>query len=165
MEEMEDKHFECIKEDNSEEEDRRQWERSKIIFDHFYNYLKDKGLKESLMGRKTEMVAYFIMNYLFVYDDAENMLEVSDETIRKFLGNWYIRKFMKPRLTEIKSFLRAISDFFIFLRKRGFISKEHLQEIKAVCKDKAWFEMRIKTYFETQEDDFYKWIEEYNYDW
>ena len=54
MEEMEDKHFKCIKEDNSEEEDKRQWERSKIVFDHFYNYLKDRGLKESLAGRRTE---------------------------------------------------------------------------------------------------------------
>jgi len=165
MEEVEDKNFECIKEDNSEEEDKKQWERSKIVFDNFYDYLKNKGLKESLAGRKTEMAAYFIMDYLFVYDDAESMLEVSDEAIRKFLGNWYIRKFMKPRLTEIKSFLSAISDFFIFLRKGGFISKEHLQEIKAVCKDKAWFEMRLKTYYEAQGDDFYKWIEEYNYDW
>ena len=30
--------FDCIKEDNSEEEDKKQWERSKIIFDRFYEY-------------------------------------------------------------------------------------------------------------------------------
>ena len=165
MEEMGDKHFECIKEDNSEEEDKRQWERSKIVFDHFYDYLREKGLKENLAGRRTEMVAYFVMNYLFVYDDVENILEVSDETIRRFLGNWYIRKSMNPKLTEIKSFLKAISDFFTYLKERGFISKVHLQEIKEVCKDRAWFEMRLKTYFKAEGDDFYKWIEEYNYDW
>jgi len=62
MEKIKDEHFECIKEDNSEEEDEKQWKRSKIIFDH------------------------------------------------------------------------------------------------------AWFEMRLKTYFEAQGDDFYEWIQEYNYD-
>ncbi|MDK2897286.1 MAG: hypothetical protein PWP04_1406 [Candidatus Atribacteria bacterium] len=104
------------------------------------------------------------MNYLFVYDDAMSILEVSGDTIRTFLGNWYIRKFMIPKISEIKSFLRAISDFFTFLQKEGFIFKKQLNEIKEVCKDIAWFEMRLQTYFDAQDDEFYKWIQEYNYD-
>ncbi|MDK2897287.1 MAG: hypothetical protein PWP04_1407 [Candidatus Atribacteria bacterium] len=59
MEKIKKEHFECIKEENSEEEQERQWERSKIIFDHFYEYLKNKGLKESTAGKRTEMAAYF----------------------------------------------------------------------------------------------------------
>ncbi|MFQ6112914.1 MAG: hypothetical protein ACE5NG_02365 [bacterium] len=164
MERIEDKHFECIKEDNSEKEDERQWQRSKIVFDHFYDYLKNRGLKESTAGRRTEMAAYFIMDYVFVYEDLSNILEVSGDMVRTFLGNWYIRKFWNPKISMIKSFLRAISDFFTFLKERDFISKEHLVEIKEVCKDKAWFEMRLKTYFEAQGDDFYQWLQEYNYD-
>ena len=164
MEKIKEEHFECIKEDNSEEEYEKQWRRSKIIFDHFYKYLKNKGLKESTASKRTEMVAFFIMNYLFVYDDAMSVLEVSGDTIRTFLGNWYIRKFMNPSMPSIKSYLKSISDFFTFLNEKGFISKGELSEIKEACKDKAWFEMRLKTYFETQGDDFYEWIQEYNYD-
>jgi len=44
------------------------------------------------------------------------------------------------------------------------MDKEELNEIKKVCKDTAWFEMRLKTYFESDEDEFYEWIQEYNYD-
>lgn len=164
MEELKDEHFECIKEDNSEEENEKQWKRSKIVFDQFYEYLKNKGLKESTTGKRTDMVAFFIMNYLFVYD-VMNILEVSGDTIRKFLGNWYIRKFWNPSLSSIKSYLKAISDFYTFLNDKGFISKEQLSEIKDVCRDKAWFEMRLQTYFDARDDDFYKWIEEYNYEW
>ncbi len=164
MGKIKNEHFEYIKEDNSVEEYEKQWERSKIIFEHFYEYLKDKGLKGSTAGKRTDMVAFFIMDYLFVYDDAMSILEVSGDTIRTFLGNWYIRKFLNPSMRNIKSYLKAISDFFTFLNKEGFISKEELREIKEVCKDKAWFEMRLKTYFEAQGDDFYKWIQEYNYD-
>lgn len=164
MEKIKDEHFECIKEDNSEEEHEKQWKISKIIFDHFYEYLKDKGLKESIAGKRTEMAAYFIMDYVFVYEDLMNILEVSDDTIRKFLGNWYIRKFMNPSMPIIKSYLKSISDFFTFLNEKGFISKGELSEIKEVCRDKAWFEMRLKTYFEADGDDFYEWIQEYNYD-
>ena len=164
MEKIKDEHFECIKEDNSEEEHGKQWKKSKIIFDHFYEYLKNKGLKESTAGKRTEMAAHFIMDYVFVYEDLMNILEVSDDTIRKFLGNWYIRKFMNPNMPTIKSYLKSISDFFTFLNEKGFISKGKLSEIKEVCRDKAWFEMRFKTYFEADGDDFYEWIQEYNYD-
>jgi len=165
MEKMKEEDFECIKEDNSDQEYEKQWKRSKIVFDHFYEYLKNKGLKENSAGKRTDMAAYFVMDYVFIYDDATNILEVSGDTIRTFLGNWYIRKFMRPRMPEIKSFLRAISDLFEFFQEEDFISQEHLKEIRGVCKDTSWFEMRLKTYFEADGDDFRKWIEEYNYDW
>ena len=165
MKKIKSKHFECIKEDNSEEEYEKQWKMSQIIFDHFYEYLKNKGLKESTAGKRAELAAYFVMDYLFVYDDALSILEVSGDTIRTFLGNWYIRKFMNPRKSEIKNFLRAISDFFTFIRNEGFITDEDLKEIKEVCKDTAWFEMRLETYFSADEDEFYEWIGVYDYDW
>lgn len=165
MKKIKSEHFECIKEDNSEEEYEKQWKRSQIIFDCFYEYLnKNKGLKESTAGKRAEMAAYFVMDYLFVYDDASNILGVSGDTIRTFLGNWYIRKFLNPRKSEMKDFLRAISDFFTFIRNEGFITDEDLKEIKDVCKDFAWFEMRLGTYFAAEGDEFYEWIEEYNYD-
>ena len=166
MKKIKSGHFECIKEDNSEEEYDKQWKRSKIIFDQFFEYLKkDKGLKESTAGKRAELAAYFVMDYLFVYDDAQSILEVTGDTIRTFLGNWYIRKFMNPRMSEIKSFLRAISDFFTFIKKEGFITDVDLEEIKDVCKDVGWFEMRLRTYFSADEDEFYDWIRVYNYDW
>jgi hypothetical protein len=65
----------------------------------------------------------------------------------------------------MKSYLKSISDFFTFLNQKGFISEEQLGGIKDVCKDKAWFEMRLKTYFEAEGDDFREWIEEYDYQW
>lgn len=93
MEKLKEKHFECIKEDNSKEEDEKQWKRSKIVFDQFYDYLvKDKRLKERTAGKRAEMAAFFVMNYLFVYDDVMSVLEVCGDKIRTFLGNWYDRK-------------------------------------------------------------------------
>jgi len=139
--------------------------RSKIVFDHFYDYLtKDKGLKKSTARKRTEMAGFFVMNYLFVYDDAMSILEVCGDTIRTFLGNWYIRKMWNLSISQMKSFLRALSNFFTFLSQRGFMDKEELNEIKKVCRDTAWFEMRLKTYFEADEDEFSEWLEEYNYD-
>jgi hypothetical protein len=163
--ELRREHFECIKEENSEEEDERQWEKSKIVFDHFCEYLKNKGLKESTSSKRTKMAIFFIMDYLFVYDDIESILEVSGDTIRTFLGNWYIRKFLDPRISEIKSFLRSILDFFTFLQEEDFVSEADLAEIRDVCKDVSWFEMRLRTYRTAEGHKFHEWIEEYNYDW
>jgi hypothetical protein len=33
-----------------------------------------------------------------------------------------------------------------------------------VCKDTAWFEMRLETYFAAEGDEFYEWRREYDYD-
>jgi len=163
---IDSKHFKCIKEDNSQKDNERQWELSKIVFDRFYEYQKKRGLKENTAGQRTDRAAYFIMDYVFVYEDiVDDIRAVSDETVRKYLGNWYIRKFMNPTIKGIKAHLRALSDFFTFLKDNGQISRDHLSELKGVCRDTAWFEMRLRTYFESDSEGFREWIEEYNYDW
>lgn len=158
------KHFECIKEENSESENEKQWKRSEIVFEEFRNHLREKGLKESTCNTRSNEVAFFIMNYYFVYQDESSMLDVDGDAVRTYLGNWYIRKFWNPSMKGIKSSLKAISDFYTFLRSLNFIDKEELQDIKLACKDLDWFEMRLKTYFEADGEDFRDWIDEYGYE-
>ena len=104
------------------------------------------------------------MNYFFVYADEMSVLETDDFTIRKFLGNWYIRKNWSPNFKEMKEILSALFDFFEFISHKELISTEQLEKIKQACKDKNWFENRLKTYETADGDDFRRWIEEYNYD-
>jgi len=162
---LKSEHLECIKEENSEEEDERQWERSKIVFDRFHEYLLNRGLKEETADDRTQRVVFYVMDYLFVYKDVESILEASADTIRTFLGNWYIRKFLNPNMSEIKSFLKSILDFYKFLLKEDVASEADLEEMEGVCKDVPWFEMRLRTYFEADGDEFHEWLQEYNYDW
>ncbi|MBU7030747.1 MAG: hypothetical protein HXS48_27695 [Theionarchaea archaeon] len=69
-------------------------------------------------------------------------------------------------MAEIKSFLRAILDFFIFLEKKDFVTEADVEEITEVCKDIPWFEMRLRTYFEVEDvEEFRLWREEYDYIW
>ncbi len=143
----------------------KQWEQSKIVFESFKNYLQEKGIKESTVGKKANMAVFFVMEFLFVHcDDIDNMLYVDDYEIRTFLGNWYIRKSLRPTVGEINQFLKSISDFYTFLHKKGFLNKNHLKEIKEVCKDKEWFAGRLKGYFDAEGEDFENWLTDYNYD-
>lgn len=166
MEELKAEHFECIMEENSKEEFERQWEQSGVVFESYYQHSLDRGLKESTAAMRHDRVAFFVMDFLFLYDIEQDILWVDGDTIRKYLGNWYIRKFWSPRMSEIRASLTAISDFFTFLHKQGFIDDERLDDIKRVCRDKGWFEMRLETYRGASgEEEFYQWIQEYNYDW
>jgi len=151
--------------DDCDDWKKKQWEQSSVLFDAFFEYLKEeKGLKEETAGQKTNMVAFFIMNFLFVYYNAiDDLRDVDDYAIRTFLGNWYIRKFMSPKVAEMNRFLRAIADFYTFLHKKGFIDDYVLSEIKETCKDKEWFAQRLKSYYETSGDEFEDWIMEYDY--
>lgn len=164
MEKIKDECFRRIKEENSSKEYEIQWENSSIIFDQFENYLKAKGMKEKNAEKLTNRASFFIMDYLFTYSFITNILAVDEDIIRVYLGNWYIRKFMNPTLKEIYASLRAISRFYTFLQKEDYMCKEDLEEIKSVCKDKKWFEMRLKIYFDADREEFFDWIEEYNYD-
>jgi len=165
MKELKTKNFECIKEDNSEEEHERQWENSQIVFDEFGKYLSKKNYKEELIERQLGYSSFFVMNYFFVYEDLLSVLETDDTTIRKFLGNWYIRKNWSPTFKEMKEILSALFDFFEFIHHKEFIDMEQFEKIKQVCKDKHWFENRLKTYKTADGNAFKKWIDEYNYDW
>lgn len=165
MIELTNKNFECIKEDNSEEENNRQWGNSKIIFAAFKEYLLNKECKEDLMERQVGNITYFAMNYFFVYANEISILETNETVIRKFLGNWYIRKNWSPNIKEIKEILSALFDFFEFLKSRNLIAEKQFESIINTCKDKDWFEKRLKTYKTAKGDNFREWIEEYNYDW
>ena len=158
--------FECIKEDNSEEEDYKQWENSEIIFKEFKKHLSKKGCKDNLIERQFEYISYFVMDYFFVYADEVSILETDDTTIRKFLGNWYIRENNGLlKFTEMKKFLSALFDFFEFIYKNEFITIAQFEKIKQVCKDKDWFNNRLKTYKTDDLEKFREWIKEYNYEW
>ncbi|MHB8279707.1 MAG: hypothetical protein ACYDIA_18925 [Candidatus Humimicrobiaceae bacterium] len=166
MEKLKEEHFECIMEENSKEEQEKQWKRSEIVFNKFHEYLINKGLKESTADRRVNFIVFFVMNYFFIYEDYfRNVLLTDGDTIKTFLGNWYIRKLLSPNIAEIKSFLMAISDFFTFLKKEDLITKEDLKEINETCRDNEWFEMRLHTYFEVSDDQFYDWIQDHNYDY
>jgi len=160
-----EENFNCIQEDNSQEARDAQWENSNAIFEEFEKYLKNKGLSEELIDRHLRYSVFFAMHYLFVYADEQSMLEVNETTIKTFLGNWYIRKTSSPNMPEIKKILSAIYELFEFIHNQGFILEEELEEIKNVCKDKKWFDYRLKTYHTAQGEAFRRWIEEYNYDW
>lgn len=134
----------------------------KPVFHQFGEYLKKKGLKKETVQKKVQMVVLFIFEFLYVYSSVDNVFFIDGDTIRTFLGNWYIRKVMNPRMKEIRGFLNAIADFFTFLKKKDLIFKEDLQELKETGKDKEWFEIRLATYFQFQWSDFQEWIEEYN---
>ena len=165
MAEISAENFERYQEENGDWNYEKQWEQSKIVFESFYEYLQEKGLKEPTAAEKTNIVVFFFMKFVFIYcDEVESMLDVDDDSVRVFLGNWYIRKFFSPRTKEINKFLVAIADFYKFLHKKGFFSENSLMMIKEVCKDREWFAARLKGYFDSEGADFEDWIMDYNYE-
>lgn len=156
--------FELIDSNGLDDWEDQQWERSEIVYVSFINYLQDKGLRETTAIKKSNLVSFFVMRFMFVYcDEVESILDANDYYIKSFLGNWYIRKFLNPSVAKINQFLIAIADFYTFAHKKGFIGKDHLLMIKAVCKDKTWFAERFKGYFDLDGEDFHDWLTDYDY--
>ncbi len=110
MTEISDASFKRIQVDFGDDWRKKQWEQSRALFEGYFEYLKEKGVKETTAAQKANMAAIFIMDFLFIYYDAiDNILYVDDYAIKTFLGNWYIRKSMTPRVAEINRFLTGDS--------------------------------------------------------
>lgn len=106
-----------------------QWTNFWPVFDHFHLFLKNKGLKPKTIGEKTNCAIVFIMNYLRLKDNIKSINEISGEEIKKFMLYNYHSLFPDSTVFQKKTFKKAIIDFYTFLNKKGFLSKEQLKEI------------------------------------
>jgi hypothetical protein len=108
---------------------KKQWDVFWPVFDHFHVFLKNKGLKAKTIGAKTNSVVVFLMNYLRFQKDIKAVNEISGEHIKKFMFNYYPNIFYNSTPDQQKKFKKAIMDFYMFLNKKGFVSKEQLKNI------------------------------------
>lgn len=157
--------FKVIRKENSEEENEKQWQNSKIVFKEFEKFLIKNEYKEEMVIDYVENSIYFFFRYFLTYTDHKSILSTNGTIIRKYLDNWYIRKNRNLSNKIIKKNLEMLKEFFRFIYKQNFITLEQFEEIKSVCNDYEWFKNRLATYKTARGEDFFNWIEEYNYEW
>ncbi|HPZ06996.1 MAG TPA: hypothetical protein PL110_02700 [Candidatus Eremiobacteraeota bacterium] len=107
-----------------------QWKKSWLLFEHFYRFLKDKGLKPETISSKVNSVVIFMMNYTRLHTEIKSINEICGEDIYYFIAAFYPSLFPSSTPEEIKAFKLSIIDFYTFLRKKEFISQEKLKKIK-----------------------------------
>lgn len=128
-----------------------QWRQSRPVFDHFYNYLQNKGLTPKTIARKMNSVIIFTMNYMMDFDVLDNMTQIDGAILTGYLSQWD-NFFPDSKALEKKAFRKAILDFFTFLKKKGLIDAAHLKEMKESSLEAIDYRTKEKKAEETDEE-------------
>jgi hypothetical protein len=100
----------------------------------FGEWLKAHKIKDNTIREHVENVDFYINEFL-LYDDTT---EAKDGalSIGMFLGYWFIKKAMWSSPAQIKSNAASLKKFYTFLYEINQLSKEDLDELKEIIKDK-----------------------------
>ena len=117
-----------IKEDNA-----------KLLAD-FEQWLGQKGLAKKTITEHVKNADFYINTFL-LYDSA---IPARDGAIHlsTFLGSWFVRKALWASRTSIKENAATLKKFYTFMREKGQIDADDLQELKDTIKEEMaeWLE-------------------------
>nr|WP_280516887.1 SEC-C metal-binding domain-containing protein [Lederbergia sp. NSJ-179] len=126
---------------------------------------ENQGLKIETVNRHVRRLGFFAEIYL--YHRGVNLEEIHADYIIDFLGDYYIRKVLDSKQSDIAPYLTSFKKFAKFAYENGYLSKEDFDEIKMVCKQKEFFLHRFDTYFSSSDleewhfnNDLYQYLEE-----
>ncbi len=123
------------------------------LLDDFFNELVESGLKITTAEKHTTNAALFLIQYHVVYF-LEGISSIRAEKIYDFLGLWYFQCINNPNPTDINAIITSLKKLFTFLYQRGKLSREQLNELKDVCKDKKYFQSRYHEFMEGKMGEF-----------
>ncbi|WP_457556952.1 hypothetical protein [Candidatus Harpocratesius sp.] len=119
---------------------------SKQLIKKFEDYLTiEKKLKSETIDKKTSIISFFYEIYLDGYEEM-HILDVDGDIIEDFLGNWYIRKVLSSKKSDVVDILSSFKKFYKFLLDRGYIKQDQYEEILAECKNPKKYYRRFDSY-------------------
>jgi hypothetical protein len=144
---------------NSLEDEIRADNLCRELLQRFYRHLLDKDI---LPGEATALASgadYFTRDFV-IAGKQKNIFEEHPGMVRQFAGNWYIIKTLEPDIRELSAYLEGVKSFYGFLQQCGLISDRFLQLVESECENSAFYEERIKSFWEIRGDGYFAWERE-----
>lgn len=133
-----------------DEEDCVIWEFVSEHMEEFRKYLMEElGLKETTVDKHESNVEFFLQMYLRC-KDIDKIKNLTSNIIDIYMTEEYIE--MATSKTDIKNQLIAFDKYAVFLEKKGYISKEHMERIRQLNKNKDEY---IKKYQDMLRDNYF----------
>ena len=125
----------------------------------FYNQLLQEGITPD---RATELAGgadYFVRDFVVAFRQR-NLFDERPGLVRQFGGNWYIVNTLEPDIAHLAGILEGTCSFYRFLRSRGLISADYLQNVEAECAARNFYADRIASFWEIAGDGYLAWERE-----
>ncbi|MBD3193593.1 MAG: hypothetical protein GF317_00955 [Candidatus Lokiarchaeota archaeon] len=115
------------------------------ILEEYKYYLKKKAHKSEYIQEHLEFLRFFSTNYL-IGNIGQTLLEIDEDEIFDFLGNWYIRKVLDFTKADIIPLLRIFKKFSSFLYNKKKISEEQYLSLKEAYNNPRYFVQKFEGY-------------------
>jgi len=131
----------------------------KVLLRQFYDSLLAGGMAPQEATRAANGADYYVRDFLVGYKHR-SLFDERPGIVRQFAGNWYIVNTIEPDLEELAGHLRGICSFYRFLRDKGLIGTDFLAAMEQECGDGAFYEARIRSFWEIEGDGYLAWERE-----
>lgn len=99
---------------------------------------------------------YFLREFV-IPDRRENLFLLRPGRVRQFAGNWYIVRTLEPNMKELGGILLGVDAFYDFCLRQGRIGAELREQVRSETADLAYYEERIRSFWEITGDGFSAW--------
>lgn len=107
----------------------------------------------------------FLLRYLVAYEGKlATDIGTTAHLVRRYLGNFYPRKFMDCNLESLYQALKGLASFYVYLHHLGLLDLDKAAGVVKVCEDHEFFRRRMEAYFRAEGDEMRRWADDWDYD-
>ncbi len=129
------------------------------LLKRFYDSLLEGGMDPQEATRVASGADYYVRDFLVGYKHR-SLFDERPGIVRQFAGNWYIVNTIDPSMEELAGHLLGVRSFYRFLHDRGLIGGDFLAAMEQECGDGAYYESRIRSFWEIAGDGYLAWERE-----
>ncbi len=129
------------------------------LLKRFYDSLLEGGMAPQEATLVANGADYYVRDFLVGYKHR-SLFDERPGIVRQFAANWYIVNTIDPSVDELAGHLLGIRSFYRFLHGQSLIGTDFLAAMERECGDGAYYENRIKSFWEIEGDGYFAWERE-----
>ena len=108
-------------------------EENKKYLDEFWDWLKNKGLKENTIRSHVSNADLYINDYLNYYDITK--VEDGMSSVHSFLDGWFIEKCLWASKNSLKETAASIKKFYQFMSENNYVNVDDYIDMCSFIKE------------------------------
>lgn len=118
---------------------------------------------QAALVAEAELAVAAFLDFLDAFQLLPWEISASQQAVRRFLGNAYLRITPEPDLAFLQVALRAIPAYYRFLSSRRLVSQELVLAVQKECADTDWYRERLELFYRLEGAALRRWAQKMDY--
>lgn len=134
-------------------------QRCQQLLNRFYHYLQQHGMAAEQASEMAFSADLYLRDYLLDFA-RQNVVRPQPGIVRKFAASWFITHTLDPEFQMLEKHLRAVVEFYRYLRHQHLIAGDELSFLEQEAVDLVYYKDRIDSFLGITGDGFISWDKE-----